>query len=114
MGELELEEDDEARAAKGTAAAHARSCGQRLTTPHLRAQDVDGDDIRIDEFQGPLREWIAQAKVERQIKKRFSRFLNAYTLGPEENAVRVYPRKINELCASARPRSRRSARVTCG
>jgi len=88
--------------------------GQRLTTPHLRAQDVDGDDIRIDEFQGPLREWIAQAKVERQIKKRFSRFLNAYTLGPEENAVRVYPRKINELCASACPRSRRGALLPPG
>ena len=85
--------------------------GSGLTAPHPRAQDVDGDDIRIDEFQGPLREWIAQAKVERQIKKRFSRFLNAYTLGPEENAVRVYPRKINELCASARPRTRRGARV---
>ena len=76
-------------------------------TARARPQDVDGDDLRIEDCEGPLREWIAQAKVERQIKKRFARFLNRFTTGPEENPVRVYPRKINELCASARPAARR-------
>jgi DNA replication licensing factor MCM2 len=64
----------------------------------VRTQDVDGDDIRIEEFDGPLREWIAQAKVERQIKKRFARFLNNFPAG---ETAKVYPRRINDLCASA-------------
>ena len=49
----------------------------------------------------PLREWIAQAKVEKQVKKRFARFLNRFTLGTGDAAWRVYPRAINDLCASA-------------
>jgi hypothetical protein len=103
MGDLELEEDDEARFPKR--ALRCRAPCNALTAP-ASAQDVDGDDLRIEDFEGPLREWIAQAKVERQIKKRFARFLNRFTQGPEENPVRVYPRKINELCASARPATR--------
>jgi hypothetical protein len=102
MGDLELEEDDEARSPMR---ALLRAPCNALTAP-AAAQDVDGDDLRIEDFEGPLREWIAQAKVERQIKKRFARFLNRFTQGPEENPVRVYPRKINELCASAPPATR--------
>jgi len=68
---------------------------------------VDGDDIRIEDFEGPLREWIAQAKVERQIKKRFARFLNRFTTG-EDSTRRVYPAKINQLCAGAHLALRRS------
>ena len=78
-----------------------RGCVARAgaDTPRVRrAQDVDGDDIRIEEFDGPLREWLAQAKVERQVKKRFARFLNQFPAG---EAAKVYPRRINELCSSA-------------
>ncbi len=61
---------------------------------------MDGDDI--EDFDVPLHEWIAQAKVERQIKMRFARFLNTFTLGSGE---KVYPRRIDELCSSAHTRS---------
>jgi hypothetical protein len=67
------------------------------------AQDVDGDDIRIEEFDGPLPEWIAQAKVEQQVKKRFARFLNNFQVG---ETAKVYPRRMNDLCASAFPLAR--------
>jgi hypothetical protein len=65
---------------------------------------VDGDDLRIEEFDGPLREWLAQGKVERQIQKRFARFLNHFPTGRTEDGQerpKVYPRRINDLCASA-------------
>jgi hypothetical protein len=108
MAEGELEDEEE----EARAPAHPRSYTHTRTQhAHLaggadacvffvRAQDVDGDDIRIEEFDGPLREWIAQAKVERQIKKRFARFLNNFPTG---ETAKVYPRRINDLCASASP-----------
>ncbi len=75
-------------------------------------QDVDGDDIKIEEHGDvPLREWIALSKIERQITKRFCKFLNNFTppvfdaLGrpvpAASNGERVYPRRISDMCSGA-------------
>ena len=69
---------------------------------------MDGDDIKIEEYDVPLREWIALGKVERQIAKRFTRFLTSYA--ERESAERVYPRRINDMCSGARARATRPAR----
>ena len=58
---------------------------------------MDGDDIKIEEYDVPLREWLALGKVERQVAKRFTRFLNTYAT-PHDNE-RVYPRRISDLCS---------------
>lgn len=45
----------------------------------------------------PLREWIAQPKVERQIGKRFARFLAVFA---DSSGDRVYARSIDDMCAA--------------
>ena len=62
-------------------------------------QDVDGDDLKLEDFDVPLREWIALSKVERQVSKRFSKFLGSYA--DAVSGEKVYPRKIGDMCAGA-------------
>jgi DNA replication licensing factor MCM2 len=94
-GALEAD-DEEVRARGGSLGLYPPAA---LTWPCIRLQDVDGDDIKIEEFDVPLREWIALTKVERQITKRFGAFLNKFG---EAQGDRVYPRRINDMCSDNR------------
>lgn len=54
--------------------------------------------MNIEDFDVPLREWISQAKVERQIRKRFASFLA--TFAGTERGERVYHSRITEMCSA--------------
>ena len=87
------------------------ACSQPCARRSLRATPPQaGDHIRIEDVDVPLREWLAQAHIERQVKKRFARFLNRFTCGAGDAACREYARKLDALCAGARPAPRARAR----
>lgn len=49
-------------------------------------------DVNLEVFDVPIREWIAQDRTRREIKKRFKNFLRKYKLSP--NGRPVHQEKI--------------------
>lgn len=68
-------------------------------------EDLDGDDqINIEAFDVPLREWIAQERTRREIQRKFRAFLRHYTEDDAGERRRrgngIYEHKIRSMCAS--------------
>mmetsp|Transcript_3003 Transcript_3003/g.4568 ORF Transcript_3003/g.4568 Transcript_3003/m.4568 type:complete len:949 (+) Transcript_3003:31-2877(+) len=55
-------------------------------------------DVNLEGFDVPLREWIAQDRTRREIKKRFKKFIHRYR--PSMDGPTVYPNKIRAMCAA--------------
>ena len=62
-------------------------------------QDIDGDDLKLDDFDCPLREWLSEEKVKRAVKKKFGKFLVDYKA--QRNNEKVYVAKIVNMCEGA-------------
>ena len=54
--------------------------------------------MNLEAFDVPLREWIAQGRTRRAIKKRFRSFLNDFQ--KQKGSPNVYIPKIKAMCAS--------------
>ena len=52
-------------------------------------------DLNLEAFEVPLREWIAQDRTRREIKKRFKKFLYSFTKGSSH----IYLPRIKAMCA---------------
>lgn len=66
-------------------------------------EDLDGDDqVNLEAFDVPLREWIAQDRTRREIQRRFRAFLRHFS--PENERRRrgngIYEQKIRSMCAA--------------
>ena len=55
-------------------------------------------DVNLEAFDVPLREWIAQGRTRRAIKKRFRSFLYEYQ--KQRGSPIIYIPKIKSMCAS--------------
>ena len=55
-------------------------------------------DLNLEAFNVPLREWIAQERTRREIKKRFTDFLYSYKLDAKGSAY-IYLPRIKVMCA---------------
>jgi DNA replication licensing factor MCM2 len=104
---LETEEDDEARRARrGVFRIEDEADKDDLLDDETDEEDLDGDDqINIEAFDVPLREWIAQDRTRREIQRKFRAFLRHFT--PEHGGDRsrrkangMYEQKIKSMCAS--------------
>ena len=71
-------------------------------------EDLDGDDqVNLEAFDVPLREWIAQDRTRREISRKFRVFLRHFenSTGQYNSTTRqrrgrgVYERKIRTMCA---------------
>lgn len=103
---METEEDDEARQARRGMFGRGDDQDEE-DDDETDEEDLDGDDqVNLEAFDVPLREWIAQDRTRREIQRRFRAFLRHYT-GPSEddnNRRRrgngMYEQKIRAMCAS--------------
>lgn len=73
---------------------------QRLKEMRLAAEGEDAEDfeeamVNLEDFQGPLRDWVQEERVQREVQRCFRRFLTEYK---DENGREVYPRKIDKMC----------------
>ena len=105
---METEEDEEARRAR-RGAFRLDDEDQGAEDDETDEEDLDGDDqINLEAFDVPLREWIAQDRTRREIQRRFRAFLRHFTeddgnSGPRQRRRRgngIYEEKIREMCAS--------------
>lgn len=117
---METQEDDEARQAR-RGMFGARSTVEQEEgeddgdEDDFDEEDLDGEDqVNLEAFDVPLREWIAQDRTRREIQRRFRAFLRHYTGGTaagtggeqEESTQRrrrgngMYEQKIRAMCAS--------------
>jgi DNA replication licensing factor MCM2 len=100
---MEADEDDEARNARRGNFARAEDEEEADETDE---EDFDGDDqINLETFDVPLREWIAQERTRLEIQRKFRAFLRHYTGQEDENNRRrrgngIYEQKIRAMCAS--------------
>ena len=103
---METEEDDEARQAR-RGMFHRVDEEADEEDEETDEEDLDGDDqVNLEAFDVPLREWIAQDRTRREIQRRFRAFLRHYTGQPDEELTRrrrgngIYEQKIRAMCAS--------------
>merc|ERR1740116_619357 len=57
-------------------------------------EDVD-NLVNLEDFDGPLREWLDEDRVRREIKNRFKSFLTSYS---DTSGETVYPERLNTMC----------------
>ena len=80
---------------------------RRIAENLANGLDEDGDDaalgdssfVNLDDFKGPLREWIAMDAPRREIQRRFRQFLVTFV---DAKGTCVYPQRISEMCADNR------------
>lgn len=51
--------------------------------------------VNLEDFDGPLREWLDEDRVRREIKNRFKSFLTSFT---DTAGNAVYPNKVKQMC----------------
>lgn len=54
-------------------------------------------EIDLDQARGPLREWIAQEPVQREIRRRFARLLKTFA---DDNGDAVYRQRVRDMVRS--------------
>lgn len=59
--------------------------------------DEEAGDVNLEDFDAPLREWLDEPRVIREVKRRFKKFLQSHQ---DANGNPVYPPKLSEMCAS--------------
>jgi len=108
---METEEDDEARQARRKNFARAENEDEEDEEgDETDEEDLDGEDqINLEAFDVPLREWIAQDRTRREIQRKFRSFLRHYTEEPvnEDDPTRrrkrgngIYEQRIRAMCAA--------------
>jgi len=51
--------------------------------------------VNLEDFDGPLREWLDEDRVRREIKNRFKNFLTSYT---DNSGDAIYPLAVKQMC----------------
>lgn len=54
-------------------------------------------EIDLDQARGPIREWIAQEPVRREIHRRFARLLKTFS---DDNGDAVYKQRVRDMVRS--------------
>jgi DNA replication licensing factor MCM2 len=108
---MEAEEDEDARRARRSAfrGEDDREDGApEDEDDETDEEDLDGDDqINIEAFDVPLREWIAQDRTRREIQRKFRAFLRHFTEEDMNNCDQrrrrgngIYEQRIRAMCAA--------------
>lgn len=90
LDDLDEEEEDEDRRHRDRIASRAGDRGD---------EELLEEEINLEAMGAcPLREWIAQERTRREIKRRFGSFLESYK--GSESSSRVYVERIRAMCAA--------------
>lgn len=116
LDDLATEEDEEARRARrgifrvdDDDDADEGGEGPGRDDEETDEEDLDGEDpINMEAFDVPLREWIAQDRTRREIRRKFRAFIRHFTeesMGEDHTERRrrgngMYEQKIRTMCAS--------------
>jgi DNA replication licensing factor MCM2 len=104
LDNMEEEEDDEARRARR--GVFARVEQEEEEEEHDSEDDLEADDqVNLEAFDVPLREWIAQTRTRKEIQRKFRIFLRNFVENDEQRMTRrrgngMYEKKIRTMCAS--------------
>lgn len=96
------EEDDEAR--RQRRGVFQRDDDQEEDDEE-EEEDLDADDqVNLEAFDVPLREWIAQDRTRREIQRKFRAFLKNFTpenpTGKNRRGTGLYEQKIRTMCSN--------------
>lgn len=63
--------------------------------------EVEDDEgyLNLDDYKGPVREWLALEAPQREVRRRFRNFLSDYK---SSNGIATYANKINLMCSDNR------------
>jgi len=128
LGEVEQDEDDDARAARRGVFSR-RLDEEEMDAQELPDEDMDDEEryeneeeVNLEAFDVPLREWIAQDRTRREVSRKFRNFLAQYTEDDDEDdedhgnntgaredsrrrrrkASPLYEQRIRSMCAANR------------
>ena len=69
---------------------------QQLIEDEFMQQEQAQDSlVNLEDFDGPLREWLDEDRVRREIQNRFKSFLTSYV---DTSGNAVYPNKVKQMC----------------
>lgn len=54
-------------------------------------------EINLDEARGPIKEWIQQEAVQREVRRRFARFLKSFQ---NDDGDYIYKQRIRDMARS--------------
>ncbi len=118
----DFKEDDEARRARrarisGGRRAEIDDDDDEDSETEEEDDDVDREEelfeteeeLNLEAFDVPLREWIAQDRTRREVMRKFRRFLMTFTEAPDQEAqsgrrqrkvAAIYEDRIRQMCSS--------------
>eukprot|EP00484_Ammonia_sp_Unknown_P001340 CAMPEP_0197020554 /NCGR_PEP_ID=MMETSP1384-20130603/1365_1 /TAXON_ID=29189 /ORGANISM="Ammonia sp." /LENGTH=872 /DNA_ID=CAMNT_0042448207 /DNA_START=76 /DNA_END=2694 /DNA_ORIENTATION=+ len=69
---------------------------QQIEDEFMEQQDQQQENlVNLEDFDGPLREWLDEDRVRREIQNRFKSFLTSYV---DTSGNPVYPQKVKQMC----------------
>ena len=66
-----------------------------LDGDEFASQEQHENMVNLEDFDGPLREWLDEDRVRREIQNRFRHFITGFT---DNSGNAVYPERIKEMC----------------
>ena len=105
LGMMEEEEDDEARRQRRGAFRAVEEGDDYGDGIEDEEEDLDADDqVNLEAFDVPLREWITQDRTRREIERKFRASLKNFTVDAprprRRNGNGLYEQKIRSMCAA--------------
>jgi len=64
-----------------------------------QGDEEEGGILNLEDYQGPLQEWLAQDQVKIEVKKRFRDFILNFT---DQEGKFLYQQKISQMCNDCR------------
>ena len=93
--QLMNEEEDDIPAALQQHAQQQQHRSSFLDVSEFGSQEQHENVVNLEDFDGPLREWLDEDRVRREIQNRFRHFLTGFT---DNSGNAVYPMEIKQMC----------------
>lgn len=69
---------------------------QQIIDDEFQQQEQQQENlVNLEDFDGPLREWLDEDRVRREIKNRFKNFLTSFS---DTSGMAIYPNKVKQMC----------------
>ena len=103
LDDFQIEEDDEARRLRREQFRRPHRLDEEGVPEEEEEREREDDEVNLEAFSVPLREWIAQDRTRREIQRRFRKFLATFrglTADGRNRGPLIYEPKIRSMAAN--------------
>eukprot|EP00743_Colponemidia_sp_Colp-15_P001012 GILK01001118.1.p1 GENE.GILK01001118.1~~GILK01001118.1.p1 ORF type:complete len:891 (+),score=144.69 GILK01001118.1:49-2721(+) len=96
---MEDDDDEEESRRKRRRRERQQQRAEAAADGTLEPQDEDDEYYSLEDYKGPVRQWLALERTQREVKRRFRKFLTDFQ---DAQGRVVYAEKIKSMCADNR------------